>query len=71
MGEKIRDLSSFAIGNAPINVELNKAEDDSDEYIIHIESPKFRAAMYDKEFMKMVVSVMEAERKLKNKKLRG
>lgn len=71
MGEKIRDLSSFTVGSAPVNVELNRAEDDSEDYIIHIESPKFRCAMSDKEFMKMVVSVVEAERKLVTRKSRG
>lgn len=71
LGEKIRDLSNFTVGKAPISVELNKAEDDGDDYVIHIESSKFRCAMSDKEFMKMVVSVMEAERKLQTRKLRG
>lgn len=71
MGEKIRNLTSFEVGKASINIELNKAEDDGDNFTIHIESPTLRCAMSDREFMKMVISVMEAERKLKARKLRG
>ncbi len=64
MGEKIKNISEEIIYGAKINIELNKGQSANEEYDIHLETSHLRFNMNDKEFMKMVVAIMNAKRKL-------
>lgn len=64
MGEKIKNLRTFSILGTDINIELNEGQTNKGEFDIHIESPMLRFNMNDKEYMKMVVAVIEARKKL-------
>jgi len=64
MGEKIKNISETVIRNGKVYIELNESQNDLHSYDIHIESPMFRFAMNDSEFMKLTCAIIEARKKL-------
>lgn len=65
MGEKIRDLSSFRVGQTEAKIELNEGYDKSyAKYDIHIQSNAIQLCMSNTEFMKLASSVITAKRML-------
>lgn len=61
MGEKIRDLHSIKIGKASFMIELNEGTHPG-ERLIHIQNPKFRYLLREKEFFHLSSMVMRAWR---------
>ncbi len=65
MGEKIRDLSSFTVGDTETKIELNDGYDKNyAKYDIHIQSKALQLCMSNVEFMKFASSVITAKRLL-------
>lgn len=66
MGEKIETLSEgYLLGNR-FEIELNRALSKGGDEQIHIQSPKFRIEMNKKDYLKYALSVLAAEKKLKD-----
>lgn len=65
MGEKIRDMSSFAIGNTDVKIELNDGYAKAySKYDIHIQSDSVQYCLSGAEFMKVASSFILAKRRL-------
>lgn len=65
MGEKIRDLSTFKIGETNIAIELNDGySKDYSEYDIHIQSDSVQYYLSDSDFMKLASAIATAKRNL-------
>jgi len=68
MGEKIKTLSKGKLIGADFEVELNHSPGAELDEQIHIQSDKFRFEIYKKDYLKYALSVLVAERNLKNLK---
>lgn len=65
MGEKIRDLSTFKIGETNVAIELNDGySKDYSEYDIHIQSDSVQYYLSDSDFMKLASAIATAKRNL-------
>lgn len=65
MGEKIRDINSFKIGNTLLKVELNDGySKDYSKYDIHIQNDLVQYCLSDEEFMKLASAIITAKRRL-------
>ena len=65
MGEKIKDLDCFKVGNTEVKIELNDGYDKNyAKYDIHIQSNKLQLCLGDTEFLKLASSVITAKRKM-------
>ena len=68
MGEKIKILSKGKLLNTDFEVELNHPPRAGLDQQIHIQSEKFRFEIYKKDYLKYALSVLVAEKNLKNLK---
>ena len=68
MGEKIRTLSFGKLLGSDFEVELNHPTITGQDEQIHIQSEKFRFEMDKKDYVKYALSVLVAEKNLKNLK---
>ena len=68
MGEKIKKLSEGKILNSEFEIELNRPSSFSQNEQIHIQSEKFRFELDKTDFVKYALSILVAERNLKNLK---
>ena len=68
MGEKIKTLSKGKLLNTDFEVELNHPLSIGLDEQIHIQSEKFRFEMDKKDYIKYALSVLVAEKNLKNLK---
>ena len=65
MGEKIRDINSFKIGNTLLKVELNDGySKDYSKYDIHIQNDLVQYCLSDEEFMRLASAIITAKRRL-------
>ena len=65
MGEKIRDMSSFSIGNTDVKIELNNGYSKSySKYDIHIQSKSVQCCLSGSEFMKVASSFIVAKKRM-------
>lgn len=65
MGEKIRDMSSFTIGNTDVKIELNDGYSKAySKYDIHIQSDAVQYCLSGSDFMKAASSFIIAKRSL-------
>jgi len=64
MGEKIKDLDSFKIGDAKFLIELNESASGSRYRDIHIQNNKFRLEIPENEFLQMAACVLLAKEQL-------
>lgn len=62
MGEKVKDLSSFQIGNARVAIEYNRGWS-KNSIDIHIQSDSFRYCCDDHDFMELFSLIVCAKRK--------
>ncbi len=68
MGEKIKILAKGKFLNTDFEVELNHPLTKGSERQIHIQSDKFRIEMDEKDYVKYALSILVAEKNLKNLK---
>jgi len=68
MGEKIKTLSKGKLLNAEFEIELNHPTIKGQDEQIHIQSNKFRFELDKKDFIKYALSILVAEKNLKNLK---
>lgn len=68
MGEKIKTLSRGKLLNTDFEIELNHPPSSGKDEQIHIQSDKFRFEMDKKDYLKYALSVLVAEKNLKNLK---
>lgn len=69
MGERIRDLSSFKIGDKKVKIELNNPySKDHCLYDIHIQSNKMQYYLTNTEFMSVFSALTTAKRRLDSTK---
>jgi len=68
MGEKIKTLSKGKILNTEFEIELNYPPRKGQDYQIHIQSDKFRFEIDKKDYLKYALSILTAEKNLKNLK---
>ncbi len=68
MGEIIKILSKGKILNTYFEIELNYPPAANQDYQIHIQSENFRLELDKKDFTKYALSILVAERNLKNLK---
>ena len=68
MGEKIKTLSNGKLLNTDFEVELNHPPVSGQDQQIHIQSDKFRFEMDKKDYIKYALSILVAQKNLKNLK---
>lgn len=68
MGEKIKTLSHGKISNKLIEIELNAPLQKGEDEQVHIQTDKLRIEMTKQEFIQYALSVLVAEKNLKNLK---
>ena len=68
MGEKIKTLSKGKLLDIDFEIELNHPPSRGQDEQIHIQSDKFRFEMDKKDYLKYALSVLVAEKNLKNLK---
>ncbi len=68
MGEKIKTISRGNIYGVDLEIELNEPLIQKDDLQIHIQADKFRLEMNKKEFIAYGLSILVAEKNLKNLK---
>ena len=68
MGEIIKNFGTITIADSNIDFELNKPHAKGAPNSVHIQSDKMRIEMNEKEFLKLSLTVLEAEKKLKKMK---
>jgi hypothetical protein len=66
MGEKIKTLSTGKLLNADFEVELNHPPSNGQDQQIHIQAEKFRFELDKKDYIKFALTVLVAEKNLKN-----
>ena len=69
MGEKIKILGTINIKNSAFEVELNKPPVSGLSRQIHIQSKDSRFEMDESDFLRLAISVLVAEKNLKNIKV--
>ncbi len=65
MGEIIKTLSKGKIQNTNFEIELNHPPSKGQDQHIHIQSDKFRFEIDKKDYIKLALSVLVAEKNLK------
>lgn len=68
MGEIIKTLSKGKILNTDFEIELNHPPSSGQDQQIHIQSDKFRFEIDKKDYVKYALTVLVAEKNLKNLK---
>ena len=68
MGEIIKKFGTITIAGSNIEFELNKPHAKGSPNSVHIQSDKMRIEMNEKEFLKLSLTVIDAEKKLKRMK---
>ena len=68
MGEKIKTLSKGNILNTEFEIELNHPPASGQDQQIHIQSDKFRFEIDKKDYIEYALSILVAEKNLKNLK---
>lgn len=68
MGEKIKDIGKFRLNDREYLIELNKPLSKGGSRMIHLQNNSFRYALTEKNFLKMVGSLVKAKYQLKNMK---
>lgn len=64
MGEKIRDMSSFNIGNTDVRIELNDGYSKAySKYDIHIQSDSVQYCLSGADFMQVASSFIIAKKR--------
>ena len=61
MGEKIRDIRTIELCNAPLMVELNEGYTKKQGRVIHIQNKYFRYLLTEKEFCRLASSILRAD----------
>ena len=62
MGEWIRDLSYFKIGNTDFKIELNEAYGKGNRYDIHLQCGKGRMGLTESEFVQLAACFVAAKK---------
>ena len=62
MGERIRDLTKFKIGNTQFKIELNSSYHHTDRYDIHLQCDNGRIGLTDREFIQLATCFMLAKK---------
>ena len=62
MGEKIKDLAEFNIGDLKINIELNSSYYKSEYFDVHLQCDKGRIGLTDREFLQLATCFMVAKK---------
>ncbi len=66
MGEKIRDIGEFKIGEESVKIELNYGYDEKySKYDIHIQSEHMQYCLTNRDYVKLATSIISANEKLK------
>ncbi len=68
MGEKIKTLTKGKILDLDFEIELNHPLSSSKDEQIHIQSNKFRFELDKKDYIKYALSILVAQKNLKNLK---
>mgnify|MGYP007049880645 CR=1 FL=1 len=68
MGEKIKTLSKGKLLNKEFEIELNHPPSSGQDQQIHIQSDKFRFEMCRKDYLKYALTIIVAEKNLRNLK---
>ena len=68
MGEKIKTLSKAKLLKNDFEIELNHPPSSGQDEQIHIQSDKFRFEIDRKDYLKYALTVLLAEKNLKNLK---
>jgi hypothetical protein len=68
MGEKIKTLGTVNIKNSVFEIELNKPSASGLQRQIHIQSKDSRFEMDEGDFLRFAISILVAEKNLKNTK---
>jgi hypothetical protein len=68
MGEKIKTLSKGVLLNEEFEIELNHPPSSGQDQQIHIQSNKLRFEIDKKDYLKYALSILVAEKNLKNLK---
>ena len=68
MGEKIKVLSKGKLLNTDFEIELNHPPSSEQDQQVHIQSERFRFEMDKKDYIKYALTVLVAEKNLKNLK---
>ncbi|HRZ40283.1 MAG TPA: hypothetical protein P5246_04665 [Candidatus Omnitrophota bacterium] len=68
MGEKIKTLSKGEFFGSTVEIELNRPVVEPQGQQIHIQSKNFRLELKKKEYVKYALSILNAEKNLKNLK---
>ena len=62
MGQKIKTLGMFRLGNSEFEVELNKNAFGKNGHDIHIQNEKFRLEMSDTQFVQLLSCMLLAKK---------
>lgn len=62
MGEKIRDIGTIKIGKTQFEIELNKATSSRGPRYIHIQNPKFRYLLTERDFYQFSAEILRAKK---------
>lgn len=69
MGEKIRDIGKFKIGEEVVKIELNNGYDEKySKYDIHIQSEHMQYCLTNRDYIKLATNIISANEKLKSLK---
>ncbi len=68
MGEKIKTLSTGKLLNVDFEIELNHPPSIGQDEQIHIQPNKFRFEVDKKDYLRYALSILVAEKNLKNLK---
>lgn len=68
MGEKIKKISQGKVLSTVFEIELNQPPSNSHDQQVHIQSDKIRLEMDKEEFIAYGLSILVAEKNLKNLK---
>jgi len=68
MGEKIKILSKGKLLNTDFEIELNHPPSSGEDEQVHIQSDKLRFEIDKQDYLKYALSILVAEKNLKNLK---
>ncbi len=68
MGEKIKDIGKFKLNDREYLIELNKPLSKGGSRMIHLQNDSFRYALTERNFLKIVGSLVKGKYQLQNMK---
>ena len=64
MGELIRTVGKLHVGSVDLDIEINEPQHGQIEKEVHIQNPKVRLSVSEKEFLQMGAAVLLARKQL-------